>query len=406
MVVVCLLTCIASATYGQGRRPEVDLSLINDTGVRAVSARRGEREEDLQVLTRMVEESVGGMFWRTHHLDLAGSGHGWFTPQTPNLIDGHAGAAKELTAPIADYIDGWGVIVQMRIPAPLERRSSAKPPADPLSRWERTRRRVQGLSPLIDPMSVCAKCHAATNFATSAAWNAASAEWEKGLTSRPTHDEVVGDLIGVLAEVGSNFRHLAVTDRIVLSLQYEASPSGRANAPEPAVGNQERIGDLRLKQGQLDLAMEAYEKVLAEMKTGADDAEGLVHAAYLRVVLKLASCQEQQGESEAMKGIRAAAAALRKDDPSAEQKGLQLLQAAIEDHLDRQPRAASFLTRVAAHLARVETSPATAKRKGRIRVVATKAMLDELAAGTLTKRAFAAAVKVERTRGGAATPQR
>jgi tetratricopeptide (TPR) repeat protein len=210
------------------------------------------------------------------------------------------------------YLDGYGVVFTVATDAtgndPRPKTDGDKPAA-PLTDWERTQRQLRG-----EPVPE----------------RAASAVKE------PPLGEV---LLKLLADNGKHFNNLTDGERVTIVVTFRghaaivspnrttASPAADANAqplsaaqypypfPEDRVATMENLGDLHLKQGQPQRAIEAFSKAVelaeAESKGGKESDQRVI-----AVALKLANAYLVAGkEDEARAAMDRAKAAREK--PSA-----------------------------------------------------------------------------------------
>ena len=177
---------------------------------------------------------------------------------------------------------------------------------------------------------------------------AAMTEWErmqKALRGEPVDkptttakEPPLGDVIlRLLADNGKHFTALKDDERLTVAVTFRGTPhsatlsmTGQSattaiygtamggDVKEDRAGSQESLGDLHLKQGQPQRAIEAYQKALSEARHDGKDApegaDGRVHGA----MLKLAQAYLAAGQlDKARQSMEEAAALKNKSAPQA-----------------------------------------------------------------------------------------
>jgi hypothetical protein len=333
---IAFLICVAAFAMARAKAQEAEIEpvLINDLTPEFIAAqdqrREYDRAEDLSVLATIVREDLARLYGRDPHAALD-AGHAWsgaaeFVPGDPNvpfdaavleLFLGTRLSGREIDVPLAQYLPGYGVIVQVAAPpprVPASSPASVPPKKETLSRWEATRRRLRGaVSPeSAYDMASCTACHTAdTRSAMTLLWKKYLVEDEhvwrhpsayKGVQGgRPTVEQLTTGLIRVLADSGSHLRHLQPDERITLSVQFDTQPPGQAadrpdtqnapgSGPRPETSSQapthsrELAGDLLLRQSKYAEAEKAYAEAFeaqleVQPQQPRDDLLGKAYAA-------------------------------------------------------------------------------------------------------------------------------
>jgi hypothetical protein len=199
--------------------------------------------------------------------DLPG---GTYYPGGQGLIAGFPPANRNIATSVeamveGAYLDGYGVVFTVTLPATARdpRAGTDAKPEPILTDWERERRRLLG-----QPVP------------------------EK--TTTPKQTSISDILVKLLADNGKNFTALKEDERVVIAVTFRGHASGATaivpppttnsvvdtsasvlNQPQPARENRfatlENLGDLHLKQGQPDKAIEAYIKAAAAAEQESTD---------------------------------------------------------------------------------------------------------------------------------------
>ena len=311
-----LLFAAAATAPAQPENPSPRLepvaSLIDDLPPDARAAQReraaADQAENLQILATIVREDVMGLFG----LD-------------PQVESAHRSVAAPgpFGPALADYLPGYGVVVQMRSEAPANTPPPAAATAESPSRWEQTRRvlrgeRVEKENPLT---GICLQCH--TNASDlDQQWQRLGIDFEntlqplekfmlqerlhgahsdgwlhdqpKGAVShRPTRNQIVAGLTRTIAEQGRHLTSLAGHERVSITVFYSMkdaaaasgqtgqsdgdglgsvtalafSPDGKRIVAEIGDGSENRMimGDLLMRQKRYAQAAAAYEDALLQM---------------------------------------------------------------------------------------------------------------------------------------------
>jgi hypothetical protein len=206
--------------------------------------RQSELAEDMEILAEIIRESVGAQFAPAYRVEFDPHTHVlglfWDRLRHPKHLNDPHTAPKhgEVSKPLAEYLPGHGMVIQLRVPAPRTAsvKAEGEKEAETTSRWEQTRKRLQG-DPTAQPGSLsneqCAQCHTGLNDLSQ--YLPLSA---KG--PRPTKSGLVQAVVTTLAENGHNVRGLAEGERVTVSLNYwqQDEPPSNSDAPARQEGGQ------------------------------------------------------------------------------------------------------------------------------------------------------------------------
>jgi hypothetical protein len=237
---VSILTAILFTPYVAAQKitAEQDPVLLNDISpdMEAAQERRreGERAEDMAILSQILHEDLLRLYVQDPHAALT-TGRAGGDPNTSydELSQWFLGgriAGEVVGRPLADHLPGYGVVIQIQAPAPQS--PAAQPQqqhdADPLSRWEATRRRMRGET--VYDGATCTACHQAdSRAAVNQLWRSFFDGREDphhglgvaGAARRlQTREQIIEALTSVLAEAGGRLRHIQPDERITLTVQY------------------------------------------------------------------------------------------------------------------------------------------------------------------------------------------
>jgi tetratricopeptide (TPR) repeat protein len=261
------------------------------------------------------------------------------------------------------YLDGYGVVFNVTLPTtsrdPMA--SADGKPEPSVTDWERERRRLLG-QPLPEKAPA------------------------------PKRASVSDVLVKLLAENGKNFAGLKEDERVVIAVTFrgqanaatftkapaavntatDATPSflGQFAAREDRVTSLENLGDLHLKQGQPDKAIEAYSKALEAADEAANDPKRDEPASRARVsnaLVRLAQAYLAAGKVDEARATMDRAKTSREEKPRA--------------NADPKPRAANKTAQL-----RVPT---------RLTLSAPKKLLDQVGNGQMSLDDFRKKVTVE-----------
>jgi hypothetical protein len=200
--------------------------------------RQTELAEDMEILAEIIRESVGAQFAPAHRAEFDPHTHvlslfdeRWRHPKflnDPHKAPGHG----EVSKPLAEYLPGHGMVIQLRVPAPRTAsvKAEGEKEAETSSRWEQTRKRLHG-----DPTAgsglflneQCAQCHTGlTDFSHFAPLSARG--------QRPTKSGLVQAVVAALAENGHHVRRLAEGERVTVSLNFWQQDEQLSNPDAPA----------------------------------------------------------------------------------------------------------------------------------------------------------------------------
>jgi hypothetical protein len=212
------------------------------------------------------------------------------------------------------YLDGYGIIFTVTLPAtsrdPMATTDGKPEPA--MTEWERERRRLLG-QPVPDK------------------------------APPPKRASISEVLIKLLAENGKYFAGLKEDERVLIAVTFRghatgstvagAQPSANSSADatasflnqlaarEDRVASLESLGDLHLKQGQPDKAIEAYSKALVAADEAANDANRDEPASRARVsnaLVRLAQAYLAAGKVDEARATMDRAKTAREEKPRAD----------------------------------------------------------------------------------------
>jgi hypothetical protein len=365
---------------------EAEPVLLNDISpdMEAVQERRRERErsEDMAILSQILYEDLLQLYLHDPHATGADARAG----RDPNITYEAlarkwflraAAPSEEVRGPLAEYLPGYGMVIQVQTPPPQSHaaEASAQGDAERLSRWEITRRRMRGEAAYEG--AACTACHGAdAPAAVDQLWSSlfsGGRDPHQGLSiagaaRRPTRDQLIAALADVLTEAGGRLRHVQPDERITLSAQYV--PDSRPPGDEAF-----------LRRVYLDLigelpAREEVESFLADRSPEKRN----------RVVQELSRRAGSSNVKENAKAPRSQEQLDRSASPSASEppaaSDASGVRSAIDDLILRRLQREESIA-----------GPETPLR-GRISVTATRRQIDALAAGAMDRAEFSKQIVV------------
>jgi hypothetical protein len=397
------------------------------------------RAEDLHILATIVTENVHGLYGVQPR--VAGGTDATGPKETEFSAEGAwlyvAGAHPRTTAAptraVAEYLPDYGLVVQMEVPpprAPVVQKMPHETPKPP-SRWERTRQKLSGdVGASAFEQSLCSNCHDA---GVKSDGGKAFADYDHdgavdfylaggGSHPAPTRKQLADQLVETLAENGHNLRNLQANQRVTVSVTWQPaavalsshrflnlkkyksegdgkfraveekdkptkpaapkSPGGGdssgASGPNPPRSNAELTGDLLLTKGRYGEAVQAFEQALRGLQVTPSD----------RRVQAEALAEQQKGLELKVAYAQAYLTAQREGGtagPDPKQDGSKVADAKPLEHIEAVAKYENLLSAYK-RLRKVAAGPAIPSR---ISITATKAQLDQVASGKLTREQFA-----------------
>jgi hypothetical protein len=382
---ILVLSTVTAASLAPAQEVvgEVDPVLLNDISPKMESAQeRGrdrERAEDMAILSQILYEDLLRLYLRDPHAALPTAN----TTNDPNtaydematLFLGVRTSGEVVGRPLAEYLPGYGVVVQVAAPPPQREVVEMAKDDVSLSRWEATRRRIRGEA--VYDSATCTACHAPASihdfeFFSRSRFND-GADPHQGVVlltdaarRRPTQEQLIAALADVLSEAGGRLRHIQPDERITISMQYVP------DAREP--GDEEF-----LRRVYLDLI--GHLPTPEEVQSFLQDDSSEKRTKLIENLLDRGGSTDEKSRRwknllESREGDG--------PDASAESNGVRN---AIDDLI--------------LHRLQQAAPPASEPRlSGRISVTATKRQIDALAAGALDREEFGKQVVVRTVNGG------
>ena len=197
--------------------------------------------EDMEIFATIARENLSSVYL------LKSSSHQTWVSQVQSASTSHG-----VGEPLYDYLDGYGITIQMKIPAPVRKTDRDEVVRrQKESRWDATKKRLSGLSDekqtVQAPANQCTVCHMPSekldalaftfsdyfhHFADFHRANTLSSWIADGLRhQRPSESDVVDAAISTLAEFGHRIRGLEPNERVTISLSHwrNSQPNESAN---------------------------------------------------------------------------------------------------------------------------------------------------------------------------------
>jgi hypothetical protein len=369
---------VPAAAQDVPRQVEVDPVLLNDISPDMESAqerrRDRDRAEDLAILSQIFYEDLARLYRQaTSATSAAVDSNLPYDEMVRHFFLGDRAAAEEIGAPLADYLPGYGVVVQVHAPSP-QRPSAAELKRDvtALSRWEATRLRMRGEA-LYDA-AACAACHdTQTRAEVNHLWWSffdQDRDPHRGLgvmpetaRRRPTEELLITALVDVLSEAGGQLRHIQPDERITLCVQF---------APEVQTPSDEEF----LRRVYLDLLGQL--PTPEEVQSFLDDASADKRAKLIDRLSQRVGPGTGQDRGRNDRSVGSSKDTDERHAAAPRESGKNALEELIKHRLSR----------------KAPTAGSEAPLRGRISVTATKRQIDALAAGALERSDFAKQVVV------------